>query len=696
MSVTLSLFAGAGAQFLDNNGNILSGGLIYTYSAGTTTPLATYTSNLGTTAQPNPIILDSAGRIPGGELWLTTGYGYKFVTKDANDVLIGTYDNVPSSAQPPITNDASSIAYEQGTNTSAGSFIVGVTYLISFIGTTNFQLIGATSNTVGLHFIATGAGSGTGTAQRSRTVQSKLQEQISVKDFGAVGDGITDDSAAFIAAMNAVVANGPLNVKALFVPSGEYLITQDNVLGQWNSINTSIYKGVLGFALIGEGARNTTITLKNTGATDLYLYNNYSGTPGVATNNSLQFPTFTGITFNSTSLSTGNCYAFRPYGTPNGYPSQGFQFFNCGFNYWKIVIWLDGNVNCSENTFFGCRVYGCGTFFHQDNPQAGNNNFFAVSCENYLDYAFKFNYGGQIAVIGGSYISESTNSRLLSITPAYGGTGAGYFFSNIRTEMHNNGSKLIELTGNDNDSQVTFDTCQFATRTGETGIVADSIKLQSNSLFNLIFKNCNFNNDGITWLAGSLNYYIANQPWANVLFDSCFYIDYTYVTWQSPAIGFTKFKNTGIDFEGGLLGLNQGNNNIRKNLAIKVCSAFSGFAFPNFNNTTPWVMTLPIGSVIKSIKVYFNAGGVGGAQPYQLQVQDGTGTPIVVNAWATGSNASAIGTSHAPLYIVCDNLMLPVIDATSATIQLTYTAGNAGDGTFWPYNVGSWFLVEYY
>ena len=229
MSVTLSLFAGAGAQFLDNNGNILSGGLIYTYSAGTTTPLATYTSNLGTTAQPNPIILDSAGRIPGGELWLTTGYGYKFVTKDANDVLIGTYDNVPSSAQPPITNDASSIAYEQGTNTSAGSFIVGVTYLISFIGTTNFQLIGATSNTVGLHFIATGAGSGTGTAQRSRTVQSKLQEQISVKDFGAVGDGITDDSAAFIAAMNAVVANGPLNVKALFVPSGEYLITQDNV-----------------------------------------------------------------------------------------------------------------------------------------------------------------------------------------------------------------------------------------------------------------------------------------------------------------------------------------------------------------------------------------------------------------------------------------------------------------------------------
>ena len=62
MSVTLSLFAGAGAQFLDDSGNVLTGGKIYTYSAGTTTPLATYTSNLGTSAHTNPIILNAAGR----------------------------------------------------------------------------------------------------------------------------------------------------------------------------------------------------------------------------------------------------------------------------------------------------------------------------------------------------------------------------------------------------------------------------------------------------------------------------------------------------------------------------------------------------------------------------------------------------------------------------------------------------------
>lgn len=237
MSVTLSLFAGVGAQFLDNNGVILSGGLVYTYSAGTTTPLTTYTTNLGNVAHPNPIVLDSAGRItPGGEMWLTTGYGYKFVVKDSNGVLIASYDNVPSSAQPLITNDASSISYEQGAPTTAGSFVIGDTYLITSIGTTNFQIIGAASNTVGIHFIATGVGSGTGTAAFSRTVQSKFQDQISVKDFGAVGDGITDDTQAIQNAIDWVVyqyqPKGVMpSLGSVYMPAGQYKITKTLQLG---------------------------------------------------------------------------------------------------------------------------------------------------------------------------------------------------------------------------------------------------------------------------------------------------------------------------------------------------------------------------------------------------------------------------------------------------------------------------------
>lgn len=95
-AVSLSIFGGVGAQFFDNNGNVLSGGKIYTYEAGTTTPLATYTSSTGSTAHTNPIVLDSAGRVPGGEIWNALAL-YKFVLKTSTDITIATYDNVGSS-----------------------------------------------------------------------------------------------------------------------------------------------------------------------------------------------------------------------------------------------------------------------------------------------------------------------------------------------------------------------------------------------------------------------------------------------------------------------------------------------------------------------------------------------------------------------------------------------------------------------
>jgi hypothetical protein len=106
-TVTLSIFGGVGAQFFDNNGVPLSGGKIYSYLAGTTTPQATYTSSSGTVAHTNPIILDSAGRVPsGGEIWNNYSTLYKFILKTSGDVTIATFDNVGGSfnAAPIIAN----------------------------------------------------------------------------------------------------------------------------------------------------------------------------------------------------------------------------------------------------------------------------------------------------------------------------------------------------------------------------------------------------------------------------------------------------------------------------------------------------------------------------------------------------------------------------------------------------------------
>lgn len=95
MAVFLSPVGGAGAQFFDNNGVPLSGGKLYTYEAGTTTPKASYTTSAGNVAHSNPIVLDSAGRVSGSsEIWLTEQQPYKFILKTSEDVLLGTWDNV--------------------------------------------------------------------------------------------------------------------------------------------------------------------------------------------------------------------------------------------------------------------------------------------------------------------------------------------------------------------------------------------------------------------------------------------------------------------------------------------------------------------------------------------------------------------------------------------------------------------------
>ena len=80
-------------QQLDGNGNPLAGGKLYTYLAGSSTPVASYTSNTGSTAQANPIILNALGR-PDSPVWLTDGTSYKFVLHSAADVEQWTIDNV--------------------------------------------------------------------------------------------------------------------------------------------------------------------------------------------------------------------------------------------------------------------------------------------------------------------------------------------------------------------------------------------------------------------------------------------------------------------------------------------------------------------------------------------------------------------------------------------------------------------------
>lgn len=175
MTVFLSPVGGAGAQFFDNNGNPLTGGKLHTYAAGTTTPQVTYTTSAGNVAHANPIVLDSAGRVSGSsEIWLTDNQSYKFVLKDSNDVLIATWDNI------------------SGINDVLDTNAVNVEYDPPF----------------------------TGALTSGYTVQERLAQTVSVKDFGAVGDGVVDDYDSIEAAWLYCYPIGA----SLYFPSGTYLV----------------------------------------------------------------------------------------------------------------------------------------------------------------------------------------------------------------------------------------------------------------------------------------------------------------------------------------------------------------------------------------------------------------------------------------------------------------------------------------
>lgn len=77
-------------QFNDINGAPLSGGFLYVYSAGTSTPATSYSDQALTTPNASPIVLDSRGEC---NCFLADG-SYKFVLQDSDAVTLWTVDNV--------------------------------------------------------------------------------------------------------------------------------------------------------------------------------------------------------------------------------------------------------------------------------------------------------------------------------------------------------------------------------------------------------------------------------------------------------------------------------------------------------------------------------------------------------------------------------------------------------------------------
>jgi len=153
-----------------------------------------------------------------------------------------------------------------------------------------------------------------GTGAIVASVQDKLREQISVKDFGALGDGTTDDTAAIQRAVTyAATLTGTINLRgtgvAIYFPAGSYLVT--------SSITVTVH----GLAFIGEEGKGTEIK----GDCVLFDVGDYTLTRRV------RGTTFSNLNFGATNTANATA-AIKLYRT------SGTKITACYFNDFSISI----------------------------------------------------------------------------------------------------------------------------------------------------------------------------------------------------------------------------------------------------------------------------------------------------------------------------------------------------------------------
>lgn len=442
MAVNLSPVGGVAAQFFTNDGVPLAGGLIYTYTAGTSTPAATYTTSAGSIAHSNPIVLDSAGRVPTGEIWLTDGISYKFVLRDANDTLLATYDNIVginsnfinyTGSQEIQTATAgqtvftlTTMQYQPGTG-SLSVFVDGVNQygpgaqyayvetsstVVTFISglhvgaSVKFTTTAINSASYGNAFQISYTPPFTGSV--ATNVGDKLAQVVSVMDFGAVGDGAADDTQAIQDAIDSFGGNGI----HLYIPSGTYKITSSlNIVGNVNTV-------------FGDGGTSVIFPV---GAIDAIVIGD--GTNGI------NFGTFRDFKIlSSDGLQTKGIW---------GRSLRQFHFVNiiiAGFDnttrsFSVAAIQTDDSYSCNLTSVTSYYLSGKGFWLGQDPAVANNqaNDFTLTGCQAFLcdDIGFHIKGSGN-SLLG--CLGESCDGGAVRTDFAPGiNISGGYFESNGAT-----------------------------------------------------------------------------------------------------------------------------------------------------------------------------------------------------------------------------------------------------------------------
>ncbi|QJD87202.1 glycosyl hydrolase family 28-related protein [Cohnella herbarum] len=494
-----------------------------------------------------------------------------------------------------------------------------------------------------------------------------LYSVLNIKSFGAKGDGVTDDTAAFIAARNEVIrliSNFPQNPGArrgnikLYIPAGTYIVKAGKAL-----MNDSVSPTTMGFSVVGDGRMISRIIFDPPG-TNQYLFYNRDGWNQMHISD---------IEFFSTKITN---HFFYSYSTGR---SHNMEIERCHFGgKWGYGFHLEGTNTNSEMTWYRCGFSGEWVKALYIPATASDQfvNYDFISCQfevskgDFIDVQ----KGGSINVIGGSLLYYPTTQQGLGGTFFKLGVGGGdhnggamrFICVGARVELTTPDSKLVQSEWKSGIITFLNIECGSQSFQSDKNLVSASFNSGGDSYPNIVFDNCN--------LQGRHEYkytFASFQRLENIAYRNCLITQHAHPEQFISLVNTSGFNDGGvpqISFQkcSGLAGTSQSKHIF--DTELNWSRTTSGTAFKKIvsintaNNALPYNkyptedVFIPLGAIITKVSIFIPPGSIKASYPgwnYTVSTSEANPTVLASANPVQGDTKKGFNTQQ-ETFFVCD------------------------------------------